>query len=74
MGADKHPPSRDFWLRHTDTEGKSYVREHRVWDGERFLACQQAEARNLNESQKPGKPRLALVENITEEQFRKERV
>lgn len=73
MADEKHAPSRDFWLRHTDTDGKSYVREHRVWDGELFLASQQDAARNLNEGQKPGKSRLAKVEQITQEQYLKER-
>lgn len=65
--------TRDIWMRHTNVDGKSYVAEHRVWDADRFVASQQRAAANLNADQKPGRPRLAKAEQITEEQYLKER-
>jgi hypothetical protein len=65
--------TRDIFLRHTATDGKSYVRDHRVWDADRFIAAQQAAAQKLNDGEAAGKPRLAKVEQITEEQYRAER-
>ena len=64
---------RDIHLRHTDTQGKSFVQEHRVWDADRFIAAQQEAAQKLNADQKPGAPRLAKVEQITVDQYRTER-
>lgn len=65
--------TRDLWMRHTDVNGKSYVAEHRVWDAVRFVAARQQEAAMLNDKQTPGQPRLAAAEQITEEQYRKEK-
>lgn len=65
--------TRDIWMRHTDVAGKSYVAEHRVWDAQLFAASQQKAAANLNADQKKGQPRLAKAEQITEEQYRKEK-
>ena len=71
MSATAH--GRDIYMRHTDTGGKSFVRLHRVWDADRFVAARQAEAEKLNADVKDGAPRLAKAEQITEEQYRKER-
>lgn len=65
--------TRDIWMRHTDVSGKSYVAEHRVWDAGRFVAAQQRAAADLNAKQKNDQPRLAKAEQITEEQYRKEK-
>lgn len=62
----------DLYLRHTDAAGHAVVREHRVWDGEKFALSQQAEAHKLNAEAKDG-PRKAAVEVITREQYRMER-
>lgn len=63
----------DLWMRHTGTDGKSYVQHHRVWDRERFTNEQQKAARDVNEKLDAGKPRLAKAEPITEDQYRKEK-
>jgi hypothetical protein len=65
--------SRDIYLRHTSTKGESYVQSHLTWDHERFIASQKDAAAKLNSEQKDDEPRLASVEQITEEQYRKER-
>lgn len=65
--------ARDIYLRHTATDGKSYVREHRVWDAARFVASQQAAAEKLNADTPAGQPRKAKAEQITETQYRTER-
>lgn len=68
---------RDVFLRHTDTEGKKRVELHRCWDAERFIASVQAAAEKVNADHRaatPPKPALAKVEQITEDQYRKERV
>jgi hypothetical protein len=65
---------RDIYLRHTDTDGHSYVREHR--DAERFIASQQQAAGRLNAdalNEVPPKPAKAQVQQITDDQYRKER-
>ncbi len=68
---------RDIFLRHTATNGKSFVQTHRVWDADRFIAGQQQAAANLNRdaTNQGAKPAacLAKVEQITEEQYRNER-
>ena len=56
---------RDVYARHTDKSGKSYVTSHRVWNAERFFSARAAEA-----AKEGGKARC---EQITEEQYRKER-
>lgn len=66
--------TRDIHIRHTATDGKAHVQEHRVWDGAKFFDSLQREASKQNaESKKPAE-RLAKVEQITEEQYRAERV
>lgn len=63
----------DLFMRHTDTDGKSVVRSHRVWDKEAFIAARQGEAASENAKVKGDKPRKARVDQITEDQYRKER-
>lgn len=65
--------TREVYARHTDTNGKAYVASHIVWDAERYFAARSTEAANLNADQKPGAPRLAKCEQITREQYRKEK-
>lgn len=65
--------SRDVYLRHTDADGKSRVVEHRVWDADLFIASQQQAAAKVNADQKGDAPRLAAVQQITQDQYRKER-
>lgn len=64
---------RDVWLKHTGNDGKSYVQQHRVWDADRFIESQQKAVRDVNAKQDGGKPGLAKVEPITEEQYLKEK-
>lgn len=64
---------RDIFLRHTTSSGDSYVMSHRVWDAERFIASQQAAADKVNEQAKDDTQRKARVEQITAEQYEKER-
>lgn len=66
----------DVYVRHTNTDGKSHVMNHRVWDAQRFMASQQSAVEKLNAeacNAKPPKPALAKCEQITEDQYRKER-
>lgn len=65
--------TREIFVRHTDCAGKSWNSSHFVWDAARFMAARQTEAANLNEKQKPGDPRKARADQITAEQFNKER-
>jgi hypothetical protein len=67
------PLGLDVYARHTARDGSSYVQYHRVWDKDTFFASRQAEAKKLNEEAKPGEGRKAKVDQITEEQYRKER-
>lgn len=69
----EHQGGRDLYMRHTDTNGHSYVTEHRVHDAERFVAAREAEAKKLNAEVKGGAPRKAAVQQITKEQYLKER-
>lgn len=57
--------ARDVYARHTGKDGNSYVALHRVWNATRFFDARQAEA-----AKEGGK---AHCEQITEEQFNKER-
>ena len=59
----------DLYARHTGANGASYVQAHRVWDKERFLAAQQRAAERINADQPPGQPRLAKVEQITQQEY-----
>lgn len=71
--AIRHPDTREIYLRHIGPTGESYNASHFVWDADRFIASQQAAAAALNADQKKGAPRLAKVEQITQEQYTKER-
>jgi hypothetical protein len=55
----------DVWLRHTDKDGRSHVMQHRCWDRERFVQSQRDAARKQGG--------LADVQQITPEQYKKER-
>jgi hypothetical protein len=61
---------RDVYARHTNRDGTTYVTQHRVWDAERFFAARSAEA--AKERAKEGGK--VSIEQITEEQYRKERM
>lgn len=66
--------TRDIYLRHTAGDGSTSVREHRVWDAERFLASQQAEAARLaSKARDEDEPAAYAVEQITQEQYHHER-
>lgn len=67
------PCGVDVFMRHTDVNGKKTVMLHRSWDKERTIAARQADAQRENAKQKDGEPRLAKSEQITEEQYLKER-
>lgn len=61
---------RDLYLRHTDTQGRSTVTLHRVWDADRFLAARVAEAAKANADVKGDEPRKAAVAIATEADYR----
>ena len=61
--------ARDMHLRHTATDGTSYVQCHRVWNADLFLASRQADARQLNDKVNGDSPRKAKVELITRETY-----
>lgn len=63
----------DLFMRHTDANGRTAVREHRVWDKEAFLAARAAEAKIENGRAPEGSLRLASAVQITREQYLKER-
>ncbi len=63
----------DLYMRYTNAAGKSYVQAHRVWDKTLFIETQQRAAEKTNQDQKQGQPRLAKAEQITQEQYAKER-
>jgi hypothetical protein len=65
--------ARDIYLRHTATNGTSYVQHHRVWDADRFIAAQKSAAEKLNRDTAADQPRKAKAEQITETQYRLER-
>jgi len=66
---------RDVFVRHTEGNGRSYVMCHRVWDADRFLAAQVEAAKRLaREAHEKNQPFLHKAEQITEDQYRKERV
>lgn len=60
----------DLFMRHTNTDGKSHVQQHRVWDKQRFLDARSADAAQLNAKEGSKK---AKAEHITQDQYRKER-
>lgn len=65
--------ARDIFLRHTAVDGSSHVVQHRVWDADRFIASQEAAAAKVNAEQKGETGRRAGVQQITQDQYRKER-
>ncbi len=68
--------SRDLHLRHTDTNGRTTVICHRVWDADLFLAARQREASELNAKAVQKDPKalqLAKVEMITAAEYQKAR-
>ncbi|MBX3653238.1 MAG: hypothetical protein KF686_03575 [Ramlibacter sp.] len=67
--SDKHPPTREIYVRHTDTAGKSHVMSHLVWDAEKFIASLKTAAEKVNADQKPGDPRKANAEQVTYGQY-----
>lgn len=71
--AARHPDTREIYLRHASTNGESYDSSHFVWSADRFIAAQQEAAAGLNADQPKGAPRLAKVEQITKEQYLKEK-
>ncbi len=64
---------RDIYMRHTDTEGRSYVNEHRVWDAKKFVNSQAKAAADLNANVKGDGKRLAKAEQITKAVYLAER-
>jgi hypothetical protein len=64
---------RDIYLRHTGTDGNSFIAHHRAWDADRMLEHRRREAANANADVKGDKSRLAKVEQITEDQYLAER-
>ena len=65
---------RDIFMRHTGTDGRSYVQCHRVWNADIFVAARRYDAGVLNvEAKNQGQPANARSEQITEDQYRKER-
>ena len=65
--------THDVYMRYTDANGKHSVQEHRVWDSSRFVAARAAEAKQLNAKEEDPEKRRHYAEQITEEQYRKER-
>lgn len=63
----------DVYMRHTGADGKSYVALHRCWDVQRFLAEQQRAAADVNAKETDPAKRKAKAEQITDDQYRKER-
>lgn len=67
---------REIYLRHTSADGNTHVTQHRVWDAERFLAARRREAEKLNADalrDNSSAKALAKIEQITDDQYRKER-
>lgn len=54
---------RDLYLRRSDsTSGAQVVTQHRVWDADRFVASQQAQARKDGEKDNtPGRYRVEIA-------------
>jgi hypothetical protein len=63
---------RDLYLRYIDTEGRTRVQMHRVWNADRFLEARAAEAQKLNADVEGDGKRLAVVEVITAKQYHDE--
>lgn len=65
----------DYYMRHTSGDGKTLVRETRVWDKDRYRTAREAECSRENakpENIAKGHTR-AKVEQITREQYLAER-
>lgn len=73
MSENLHPPTREIYVRHTDTSGKTHVASHFVWDADKFIGELKAAAEKVNQDQKSGLPRKANAEQITREQYLKEK-
>lgn len=66
--------TRDIFLRHTGPDGATFVACHRVWDADRFIASQKAEAaREAGKAREKEQPARHAVEQITETQYKDER-
>lgn len=65
---------RDLFMRHTSTDGQSYVHCHRTWNAELFISSQQDAVARVNaDAAKKGEPAGAKAEQITEAQYLKEK-
>jgi hypothetical protein len=73
MNANLHPPTREIYARITGVDGNTYVSSHLVWDANKFIEAQQKAAADANAKQPAGQPRKAKAEQITEDQYLKER-
>lgn len=51
-----HPPTREIYVRHTDTSGNSHVASHFVWDADKFIGELKAAAEKVNQDQSPACP------------------
>lgn len=66
--------THDFYLRHTDTQGHSVVREHRVWDSDRFFEARLQEVKELNaKARADDEKALACVVPVSRETYIRER-
>lgn len=64
--------TREIFLRYTDCAGKdSWIWSHFVWDADLFINTVKDSMQKLNEKQKEGEPRLASVEQITQDEYKK---
>ena len=73
MPENLHPPTREIYVRHTDTSGKSHVMSHFVWNADKFVSGLKEAAQKVNADVKGNGPRKADAEQITHEQYLKER-
>lgn len=73
MPDNLHPPTREIYVRHTDTSGKSHVMSHLVWHADKFIDSLKDAAQKVNAGTEGDLPRMADAEQITQEQYQKER-
>jgi hypothetical protein len=66
--------THDVHMRYTDAKGNTHVQEHRVWDSVRFVAARAEESKKLNQKEADPAKRNYRSEQITEAQYRAERV
>jgi hypothetical protein len=52
---------RDLYMRRTTADGKRVVTQHRVWDADRFVAAQRAEAQRQAEKDNCKPDQIAVV-------------